>query len=162
MEFNFYPILASGIITLIAGFVWYHPKVFGTIWMREAKLTEEELSKGNMLKIFGLTYIYSLFIGMMMMPIVIHQFGAMGMIGGASPDVAQTESYIKFMSEYGNAYRTFKHGAFHGCMTGLFFVLPLIAVNGLFERKSWKYILINGGYWVLTLTIIGSLICGLV
>jgi len=162
MEFNFYPILASGVITLLAGFVWYHPKVFGTIWMREAGLAEEELSKGNMLKIFGLTYIYSLFIGMMMMPIVIHQFGAMGMIGGAAPDVAQTESYLKFMSEYGNAYRTFKHGAFHGCMTGLFFVLPLIAVNGLFERKSWKYILINGGYWVLTLTIIGSLICGLV
>jgi len=113
-----------------------------------------------MLKIFGLTYFYSLLIGMMMMPIVIHQFGAMGMIGGGAPDVAKSQSYLNFMAEYGMAYRTFKHGAFHGCMTGLFFVFPLVAINGLFERKSWKYILVNGGYWVLSLTIIGAIICG--
>jgi hypothetical protein len=36
----------------------------------------------------------------------------------------------------------------------------MIAINGLFERKSWKYILIHSGYWIVTLTIIGSLICG--
>jgi len=160
MEFNFYSVLASGFVTLILGFIWYHPKVFGTIWMRESGLTQEELSKGNMLKIFGLTFIYSLLIGMMMMPIVIHQLGAMGMIGGGAPDVAQPESYLKFMSEYGMAYRTFRHGAFHGSMTGLFFVLPLVAINGLFERKSWKYILVNGGYWILSLTVIGAIICG--
>lgn len=160
MEINFYSILISGFVTIVAGFVWYHPKVFGTIWMREAGLTKEQLSKGNMLKIFGLTFIFSLLIGMMMMPIVIHQLGAMGMIGGGAPDVAQPESYLKFMSEYGTAYRTFKHGAFHGSLTGLFFVLPLLAINGLFERKSWKYILINGGYWILSLTIIGAIICG--
>lgn len=160
MDINFYSILVSGFVTLLAGFVWYHPKVFGTIWMREAGLTQEELSKGNMLKIFGLTFIYSLLIATMMMPIVIHQFGAMGMIGGGAPDVLQPESYLKFMEEYGTAYRTFKHGAFHGCMLGLFFVLPLISINGLFERKSWKYILVNGGYWTLSLTIIGAIICG--
>lgn len=160
MDFNFYSILVSGFVTLFAGFVWYHPKVFGTIWMRESGLTQEELSKGNMLKIFGLTFIYSLLIATMMMPIVIHQFGAMGMIGGGAPDVVQPESYLKFMAEYGTAYRTFKHGAFHGCMLGLFFVLPLISINGLFERKSWKYMLINGGYWTLSLTIIGAIICG--
>jgi len=160
MEINFYPILASGFVTLILGFIWYHPKVFGTIWMREAGLTEDQLSKGNMLKIFGLSFIYSLLIGMIMMPIVIHQFGAMGMIGGGAPGIVQPESYLKFMSEYGTAYRTFKHGAFHGCLTGLFLVLPIIAINGLFERKSWKYILVKGGYWILSLTIIGALICG--
>lgn len=160
MEINFYSILISGFVTLVAGFVWYRPKVFGTIWMREAGLTKEQLSKGNMLKIFGLTFIFSLLIGMMMMPIVIHQLGAMGMIGGGAPDLAQPESYLKFMSEYGTAYRTFKHGAFHGSLTGLLFVLPLLAINGLFERKSWKYILVNGGYWILSLTIIGAIICG--
>ncbi len=53
--------------------------------MREAGLTQEQLSKGNMLKIFGLTFIYSLLIATMMMPIVIHQFGAMGTIGGGAP-----------------------------------------------------------------------------
>ncbi|WP_296146616.1 DUF1761 domain-containing protein [uncultured Flavobacterium sp.] len=36
----------------------------------------------------------------------------------------------------------------------------MLAINGLFERKSWKYILINGSYWILSLTIIGAIICG--
>ena len=49
---NFLAIAAAAVSTLVVGFVWYHPKVFGTVWMREAGLTEEQLKKGNMLKIF--------------------------------------------------------------------------------------------------------------
>jgi hypothetical protein len=29
----------------------------------------------------------------------------------------------------------------------------------LFERRSWKYIFINAGYWILTLTLMGGIIC---
>ena len=158
MEVNFYSVLASGFITLVLGFIWYHPKIFGTIWMREAGLTAEQLSKGNMLKIFGLTFIFSLMIGMIMQPIIIHQFGALGMIGGYEENAKP--SYTQFMADYGTAYRTFKHGALHGFMTGFLLAFPLVAINGLFERKSWKYILINSGYWILSLTIIGAIISG--
>jgi hypothetical protein len=45
-------------------------------------------------------------------------------------------------------------------MTGLFLVLPIIAINSLFEQKSWKYILITAGYWMVSLTIIGAIVCG--
>jgi hypothetical protein len=37
---------------------------------------------------------------------------------------------------------------------------PVIAINGMFERKSWKYILINGLYWTVSLTIMGAIVCG--
>ena len=33
MPFNFYAILAATLVSLVVGFVWYNPKVFGTIWM---------------------------------------------------------------------------------------------------------------------------------
>jgi len=36
--------------------------------------------------------------------------------------------------------------------------LPIIAVSSLFERRSWKYIAIHGGYWVLSLGIMGGII----
>ncbi len=45
-------------------------------------------------------------------------------------------------------------------MTGMLFVLPIIAINGFFEHKSWKYILVTGGFWVVTLTIMGEIIYG--
>lgn len=160
MQINFAALFIAAIVTLVTGFIWYNPKVFGTIWMKENNLTQEELRKGNMLKIFGLTYIFSLMITMTLMSLTIHQSGAVGMVGGPPMIESAKPSFAAFMADYGMAYRTFKHGALHGFMSGLFFAFPLIGINGLFERKSWKYIFIHTGYWVLTLTLMGGIICG--
>lgn len=160
MQINFAALFIAAIVTLVTGFIWYSPKVFGTIWMKENNLTQEELRKGNMLKIFGLTYVFSLMITMTLMYLTIHQSGAIGMVGGPPLMDSAKPSFAAFMADYGMAYRTFKHGALHGFMSGLFFAFPLIGINGLFERKSWKYIFIHAGYWILTLTLMGGIICG--
>jgi len=160
MEMNWIAIFVSALATLVVGFVWYNPKVFGTVWMKETGLTQEELQKGNMLKIFGLTYFFSLLIVITEMSLSIHQSGAIGMIGGDLKINEALPSFKAFMADYGTAFRTFKHGALHGFISGLFFAFPMIAINGLFERKSWKYIWIHAGYWIVTLTIVGSMVCG--
>jgi Protein of unknown function (DUF1761) len=160
MEMNVIALFVAAVLTLFVGFVWYHPKVFGTVWMKEAGLTEEQLKTGNMLKIFGLTYVFSLLIASMEMSLTIHQMGAIGMVGGPSKINEVLPSYSAFMADYGTAFRTYKHGALHGFISGLFFAFPMIAINGLFERKSWKYIFIHSGYWIITLTIMGAIICG--
>jgi hypothetical protein len=157
---NWIAVFVSALATLVVGFIWYNPKVFGTVWMKETGLTQDELAKGNMLKIFGITYIFSLMIVIIESSLTIHQSGALGMIGGPMKINEALPSFNAFMNDYGTAYRTFKHGALHGFVSGLFFAFPMIAINGLFERKSWKYVLIHSGYWIVTLTIIGSLICG--
>lgn len=159
MEINSYIFFIAAIVTLVIGFIWYHPKVFGTVWMRENNFTQEELRKGNMLKIFGLTYIFSVMIAMALLSFTIHQSGAIGMIGGPPMIDSAKPSFQAFMTDYGMAFRTFKHGALHGCISGIFFALPVIGINGLFERKSWKYILIHAGFWIVSLTIMGGLIC---
>lgn len=159
MEINFYAFLISAVVTLVVGFIWYNPKVFGTIWMKENNFTQEELRNGNMLKIFGFTYIFALMISMTLMSLTIHQSGAIGMVGGPPLLESAKPSFAAFMADYGTAYRTFKHGALHGFMSGLFFAFPLIGINGLFERKSWKYIFIHAGYWMVSLTLMGGIIC---
>lgn len=160
MEMNFISVLVAAASTLVVGALWYSPMLFANAWMKESGLTEEQLKKGNLLKIFGLTYFFSVMIAMIMQVLSIHQFGALGMIGG--PDFIETAkpSYAAFMADYGTAFRTFKHGALHGFMSGLFFAFPLIAINGLFEHKSWKYIFINAGYWTVSMTIMGAIVCG--
>lgn len=160
MEINFIALLLAGIVTLVVGFIWYHPNVFETIWMKENNLTQEELKTGNMLKIFGLTYVFSLMITMTLMSLTIHQSGAVGMVGGPPLLADAKPSFAAFMADYGTAYRTFKHGALHGFLSGLFFAFPVIGINSLFERKSWKYILIHAGFWIVTLTLMGGIICG--
>ena len=160
MEMNFYSVLVAAATTLVVGAIWYSPKLFANAWMKESGLTEEQLKKGNMLKIFGLTFIFSIMIAMIMQALTIHQLGALGMVGG--PELAESAkpSYAAFMADYGNDFRTFKHGALHGFISGLFFAFPLIAINGLFEHKSWKYIFINAGYWIVSMTIMGAIVCG--
>lgn len=158
MEINFLALLVAALSTLVVGFVWYNPKVFGTIWMKESGLTEEKLKGGNMLLIFGTSFLYAFFISFVLQSLTIHQTGALGMIGG-DPSIAQP-SYLSFMADYGTAFRTFKHGALHGFLAGLFFALPLIGTNALYEKRSFKYTLVTGGFWIVCLTLMGGIICG--
>lgn len=159
MEINFIALLLASLSTLVVGFIWYHPNVFGTIWMKESGMTEDKMKGSNMILIFGMSVFYAFLISFVLQMLVIHQWGAMGMIGG-DPTKA-LPSYSAFMTDYGSAFRTFKHGALHGFMTGLFFALPIIGVGALYERRSWKYVLIAGGYWVITCMIMGGIICSM-
>lgn len=159
MEINFLALLLAALSTLVVGFIWYNPKVFGGIWMRETGMTDEKAKGANMIMIFGMAVVYAFFISFVLQFLTIHQFGAMGMIGG---DVEHAKpSYAAFMSDYGDAFRSFKHGALHGFMSGLFLALPVIGTNALFERRSWKYTLVSGGFWIVCFMIMGGIICAM-
>ena len=155
---NFPAILVAAVSALVVGFIWYNPKVFGNTWMKEAGMTDEAIKGGNMAKIFILAFIFAVLLAMTMMQMSIHQTGALSLIGGDASKALP--SYTAFMADYGDAFRTYKHGALHGVLAGFFVALPIIGTNALFERKSGKYIVINAGYWVVTLGIMGAIVCG--
>jgi hypothetical protein len=154
---NFYALIVAALSTLAVGFVWYNPKVFGGIWMRETGMTEEKAKNSSMVKVFGMTIFYAFLIAFTLQFMVIHQWGATGMVGG-DPSVAKP-SYAAFMADYGTAFRTFKHGMLHGFMAGLFFALPVVGTGALYEQRSWKYVLVAGGYWVVSCMIMGGIVC---
>lgn len=165
MEMKFLLIVLTALIPLVVGMVWYHPKVLGTMWMHSAGLTEESLKDFNMLKVFGLTYILSLMLTVILHPWVIHQFGVYSLVmnepgfGEAGSEVMNNVEMM--MSAYGDNFRTFGHGALHGLLASLFIVLPVIAVNAMFERRSFRYIAINTGFWALCLALMGGVICAM-
>jgi membrane glycosyltransferase len=156
---NPWSILVAAVAALVVGFVWYNPKVFGNAWMKASGMTEEKMKGGNMAVIFGLALLFAAMMASVLMHLCNHQFGAYSLIGG--DEAAALPSYQAFMDDYGTAFRTFKHGAFHGALAGVFFALPLIGTNALFERKGAKYIFVNSGYWIVTLTLMGAIICGM-
>lgn len=158
MEFNFIAIIVAALVPLIVGFIWYNPKVFGNAWMQASGMTEEQIKGGNMAKIFGLSLLFAFLLAFMLPTLVNHQMAAVSLTGG---DVENAlPSFQAFMDDYGDAFRTFKHGVLHGVLAGIFIALPILGTNALFERKSTKYILINSGYWIVTLGIMGGIICG--
>lgn len=162
MQFLF-TILGAACVTLMIGFIWYHPKVLGSVWIRESGVSEEKIKSSNMPLIIGLCFLFSLMLSAFMYVVVVHQahiYSIFANMPDAKDPSTELGVYLKnFMDNYGKNFRTFKHGAFHGALATLFFVLPIIAINALFERRSYKYILVHLGYWMITLIIIGGIVC---
>lgn len=152
---NFYAILVAALATMIIGMIWYNPKVFGNAWMNEIGMSEEKAKSGNMLKIFGFALLFSLMIALSLPGAVIHEIGAAQLNGGDFNNAA----YIEYAAACGEKFRTFKHGALHGTILGVFFALPIIGMNAMFEHRSWKYIFIHAGYFIVSLAIMGGIIC---
>lgn len=50
------------------------------------------------------------------------------------------------------------YGAIAGFMTGFGWVFLAIGVISLFENRSWKYVLINGGYMMVAFTLMGVIL----
>lgn len=143
MEMNFLPIIAAAFIPTIVGFLYYNPKTVGTAWMNSLGMTEEELQKDfNMPLVMGLALVLSFFMAFMIN--------------------VWLETGHKDVNEVGelifNSTHTFGHGAFHGLFYAILFAVPVLVTNGMFERKSWKNLLINAGYWIITVSLMAGLV----
>ncbi|MEP7197442.1 MAG: DUF1761 domain-containing protein [Saprospiraceae bacterium] len=131
-HFNWLAIAVAAISTLIVGFIYYHPKVMGNAWMKASGMTREQGKSMNMGMTFGISVVLSFLVGVALTVNVQH--------GGPE-------------------FQTFKHGAYHGAMTGVFMAIPIIGVPAMYEMKGWNYILINAGYWILAMALMGGIIC---
>lgn len=117
---NFIAIFVAALIPMVVGFVWYHPAVLGTIWMKESGMTEEKTKQGNMFVKLGLSLLFALLLAMTLNTLSVHD----GMIDGAiyyktnKTMVAEPGSELANWVDY---YKTnlaadnhiFTHGAFH-------------------------------------------------
>ena len=139
VQINFLALIVASLSTLVVGFIWYNPKVFGTIWMKEIGMTEEKAKQSNMGLVFGLSVVMAFIISFFLFTFV--------MIGG--PD-GMRHGVEPFM--------TFKHGAAHGAFLGLAVILPVIVTNGLYEQRSFKYMMVVSGYWIVAFVLMGGII----
>ena len=162
---NYLVIFGAGAIPLIVGTLWYSNKFgFGHAWLKQSGLTVEDTERNfNPLKIFGLTYLFGCMIAGALLQMTIHQTGLTSMLMGVSGVEDKTTEVGKavdfLMTNYGQNFRTFKHGALHGTIYAVFLVLPVIGITALFERRSFKYIFLHFGFFAITLALMGGVVC---
>lgn len=125
---NWLAVLAAAISTFVLGGLWYSPALFGRSWMKENNLTDAILSKSNMTKIFGLSFVFA---------------------------VIMAANLAAFLAE---PKTTVSWGATAGFLAGFGWVALGIATIALFERRSAKYVLINGGYMTVSFVIMGLIL----
>jgi hypothetical protein len=159
MQFKMWLHLVVGILPLVTGFLWYNPKTFANVWAAEAGINPANKPRYSMPVTVGLTYLFGVLASTVLGFLVIHQMSVPNVFQG-SENQPEVKSFLEnFFTNYGTNFRSFKHGVLHGVITALFFALPIIGMSAVYESKSFKYIFIHVGYWVVTLALMGGVLC---
>ena len=125
---NHIAVFVCAIANLALGALWYSPAFFYKAWLKETNLNAEQLEKANPAKTYGLAFILALGIS----------YNLAFFLGDANTDAAW--------------------GATAGFLAGFGFSALIFAVIALFERRSWKYVFINGGFITVYFTLIGFIL----
>lgn len=161
--FNFWLLPIVAFVPLIVGSFWYHPTILGNEWMKAAGITLEQTRAGNKFKTFGLAYLFSLLAAYILTFATVHQTSIVQLFFMDPAINNPTSEFSTFTAEYMKAYgerhRTFGHGVIHGIEIGLFLGLAMIGIPSLFEKRSFKYISIHVGFWVICCALMGGLLC---
>jgi hypothetical protein len=161
MQMNFLVLALASFIPLVLNLLWYHPSIFGTtIEFKQSNLQSSKSPNKFLMLFVGLvlSYMLSIFLSFN----VIHQYALNSIVMGPDLQDPTSESSIWLkdsLAKYGHHYRTFGHGAFHGFMAALFFVLPVVSLVAIQHHKTFKFIIIQLGYWIVALTLMGGVIC---
>jgi hypothetical protein len=134
---NWVAVLVAGISAFVLGGVWYSPALFGKAWMSENKMTVADVKAGNAGKIYGWAFVLSLIMAANLAMFLVDS-------PASCPDNCAQKTDVVW-------------GTTAGFLSGLW---PFcgIAIVGLFEHRSARYIFINGGYLLIALTLMGAII----
>ena len=128
IHINHFAVIVCAIANLALGALLYSPAMFYHAWKKENGLTDEQLKKLNPPKVYGLSFILALLIS----------YNMAFFLGDDKTDMAW--------------------GTTAGFLAGFGFSALIFTIIGLFEMRSWKYILINGGFITLYFTIVGFIL----
>lgn len=123
---NWISVFISAVSCFLIGGLWYGP-LFGKAWMTEFGVTQEDLKKRNLPKIFGLSLILA-FIAAFVLEM--------------------------FIGPNGNV----SYGAIAGFMASFGWIATYLGIIYLFEIQSLRAYLINSGYCITSLTIMGLIL----
>jgi len=122
-EVTFFPVLAAAVASVLIGWVWFNPNVFGSAWMRMTGITPEMAEKGKkrmpMMALAGL-------IATMLIAYVMNYFG---IAWGVYDWIGAVQ--LGFW-----------------CWVG--FVAPTMLGIVLWDQKPFTLYLINASFWLVS------------
>lgn len=126
-DINYLAVLVAAVAAFLIGFIWYS-FLFSKAWQKELGFTDEYIQQGNMPLIFGTSFVM----------MIIMSFGIAILL-----NIQHLES-----PDWAIGFHT-------GVMAGFFFGITSIAINYLYQRHSIKLWLIDAGYLLIFLALMG-------
>ena len=128
---NFAAIAVGTVLSFILGLIWYAQPVFGRIWQRHSLIPPQKLRDGKGLLRIG--------------PAIVLTF-----LSGVMLDVILPTELMQW-----------DDGAVVGLLVGLAIVAPALGIHYLFGRKSVQLFLIDAGFSVFSLLILGAVLAAM-
>jgi hypothetical protein len=125
---NHWALLVSALILWILGAVWYSPPLFAKPWMADLKIDPGHPKKGL----------------------------AAGMIASFVGDLLV--AFVLLHCILWAEAATFAMGAFVGFLCWLGFIAATQFPQGIYENRPGRLFVINAGYWLAGLVLIGGLL----
>lgn len=128
---NYIPVLFASIASMIIGFAWYSPSLFGKRWMKLMGYTPKSLEKDKqgMGKVFLLSFLSTIVMALVLANII---------------------RYIGFVR--------WQAGAYVGFWMWLGFIAPVQMTQVLFGKQSWELFGINTGHQLASILVMGAIL----
>lgn len=130
-ELNWIPILVSAIVSMVIGFIWYSPKVFGNQWMRLMKFKKADMKKMKVKPAFA-------YLGMFVITLVAN------FVLSLLIKISVPESVIG--------------GALIGFLVWLGFIATTTFSGVLWANKRRELYMIENGHYMLSFVIAGIIL----
>jgi hypothetical protein len=135
-DINYLAVLVAGVSSMVLGFLWYGP-LFGKKWVALMGWSDQVISEAKAKGGMGKNYVITLIGSFVMAYVLAHA--------------------LIFASEYLNVF-----GVMAGVMAGFWnwlgFMMPLSLNSVLWEGKSWKLWMLNNGYSLTSLIVMGIIL----
>ena len=128
---NYLAIVVAAVVAWLAGAGWYTS--LGKVWTAAIGMTPEQMQQAKSRPGAHLPFLYT-FIAQLVMAWVLA--GVLGHIGAL----------------------TLRGGVITGAFCWLGVVITTLVVSYTFAMRDWRLLLIDGGYWLLALVLIGGII----
>ncbi len=130
-ELNYVAVVAAAVIYFVLGWVWYSSGVFGSAWLRELKLSPQDIKKEKMGICFLGTFLTEILAAAVLASVIKGSF-ALDAFAGANV----------------------------GLLAGIGFVAPATLASYLYEDRSVKLFFITVGYHTVALMAMGAILGG--
>lgn len=126
---NYWAVLVSGVAAMALGFIWYMPSVMGNAWMAAIGKTKEQIEGGSNAMMFVWTYIFAI-----VTAYVLAHF--MELVGVATISDALATAFWAWLG----------------------FVAMVMAMNVLYEGRTWKLFWLNSIYQLISLGVMAAVL----
>jgi hypothetical protein len=132
VDVSLWAIIIAAVASMIAGSFWYSPLFFGNAWVKLMGFTKKDVDRA---KKNGMTKLYfTTFVGSIVMAYVLAYL------------IVITQSY------------GLDQGIKLGAIVWLGFIVPVLLGSVLWDGKPVNLFLINIGYWLVNLEIMGAIL----